>query len=260
MPGVRPRRRLRLDNFQRQPDLPGACRQGQLVAQGKIFLALRREVQRQAAAGDGFTGGLHLPVQHFIIAGTEQVFADNADPQRGVRQQGKLEILLGMFRFNQRRMRAAIREHQPVHAELPIVWRVAKIPAIGPAYAAVLEGLFNCLIRPVPDKAALQARIFPEGLPVIGKITEAVAHRVRVFAENQRSLFTGQADPLFNAPFGHGWNQLIAFHASVHRADNIGRRAVGAAAFVLDRPRRIFAFQPVIHGFMVRTAAGLVPQ
>ena len=157
-------------------------------------------------------------------------------------------------------MRAAVREDQAVHTELTIVRFIAKITAVGIANASVVEGFADGLIRPVPDKTALQARIVAKGLPVIGKIAEAVAHRVGVFAEDQRSLLARHTDPLFDPPFWHRWNQLVALNASVHRADNIGGGAVGAAAFILHRAGRVVALQPVIHRFMVAAAAGFISQ
>ena len=157
-------------------------------------------------------------------------------------------------------MRAAVGEHQTVHAELAIVRFVAKITAVGPANAAVVEGFTDGLIRPVPDKPALQARIVAKCLPVISKVAEAITHRMGVFAEDQRALFPRQTDPLFDSPFRHRRNRLVAVNAGVHRADNIGGGAVGAAAFVLYRAGGIVAFQPVIHRFMVAAAAGLIPQ
>ncbi len=187
------------------------------------------------ACGKGFPRGLHPPVQLFIIRGAEQIFAGQADTQRVLRHQRKLEVLLRMHRFNQRRVRTAIREYQAIHAKLPIVGLIAKITAVGPANAAIVEGFGNGLIGPVPHKSSLQPGIITKRLPVIGIVTEAVAHGMRVFAQDQGPLLAGQADPFFDPPFRHRRNKQIAFDTGIHWAEDVGGGAVGAAAFILHR-------------------------
>ena len=208
----------------------------------------------------GFTGRLHLPAQHFVIGWAEQVFADDAHPQRRGRQQRELKILLGVLRLHQRRMRRAIGKHQTVHTELAIVRLITKVAAIGPADAAVGKGFADRLVGPVPDKPALQPRVLAKGLPVIGEVAEAVAHRVGVLAKDQRPLLTGQADPFFDPPFGDRRDRLVAFDAGVHRTDNIGGGGICAAALVLHRTARVVAFQPVVQRFVVAAAAGFIAQ
>ena len=82
-------------------------------------------------------------------------------------------------------MRGAVRENEAVHAELTIVWRIAKITAISPKRGAVFIGFAQRLIHPVPDKTALQARVVAKSLPVFRKTAEAVAHRMCIFAKDQ---------------------------------------------------------------------------
>ncbi|MNT09689.1 hypothetical protein D3C72_1444820 [compost metagenome] len=154
----------------------------------------------------------------------------------------------------------AIGEHQTVKAELPIVRRVAEVAAVGPVFISVVIAAGECLIDPVPDEATLQARILAEGLPITVKTAEAVAHRVSVFAQDQRPLFIRQADPLLDRPLGHGRERLILIHPGVHRADNVGRGAIGAAAFILHRASRVLAFHPAIKRVVVAAVAGFVAQ
>ena len=45
------------------------------------------------------------------------------------------------------------------------------------------------LIDPVPDKAALQAGMAAERLPVVSEATQAVAHGVGVFTQDQGASF-----------------------------------------------------------------------
>ena len=100
MPGVGPGGGLRLDNLQRQPHRFGAHGQRQRIAQRQLALAFRAQLKLHLTLGKGFSGGLDLPAQRFVIGGAEQIFAADADTQRGLRKQGKLEVLLRVFRFN----------------------------------------------------------------------------------------------------------------------------------------------------------------
>lgn len=70
-------------------------------------------------------------MQFFVITVAKQILADDFHARRFRTQQLKLEELLGMLGFIQRRVRRAIGKHQAVHTKLAIVWAVAKITAIG---------------------------------------------------------------------------------------------------------------------------------
>ena len=97
MPGVGPEGGLGLDHLQRQPHLFRAGGQRQRIAQRQLTLALRAKRQLHATLSKSFTRGLNLPAQLFVIGGAEQIFAAEADTQRGLREQRKLEVLLRMF-------------------------------------------------------------------------------------------------------------------------------------------------------------------
>ena len=171
-----------------------------------------------------------------------------------------MEELLRALRFKQRRMRRAVGEHQTVHAELAVVRLVAEVAAVGLPGLPVFIVARQALVDPVPDEAALQARKLTKRLPVFCKAAEAVAHGVRILAQDQRPVFARQADPLFQRPFRHGGEGLIFIDARVHRAENIGRRAVGAAAFILHGARRIGAFHPAIERVVRAAVPRLVAQ
>lgn len=115
------------------------------------------------------------------------------------------------------------------------------------------------LIDPVPDKPALQPGMAAECLPVAGKAAKAVAHRVGILAQDQRTGFVRHADPLFNRPLWHRREWLILIDAGIHRADNIGSGRTGATAFVLHRPRGIGGFQPAVQRIVIRPMPGLIP-
>ncbi|CCJ88980.1 hypothetical protein BN132_908 [Cronobacter turicensis 564] len=165
-----------------------------------------------------------------------------------------------MLRLKERRVRRAVREDQPVHAELTIVRRVAEIAAVGPPAAAVRLDARNGLVSPVPDKTALKARILAERGPVVGEIPQAVAHRVRVFAEDQRAGFARHSNPLFDRPLRHRRNKLVGLHAGVHRADDVGRAGIRPAAFILHRARRVLMLDPVIERGVGRAVARLIAE
>ncbi len=180
--------------------------------------------------------------------------------QRRGADQAELEKLLCALGLIEGRMRGAIREDQPVHAELAIVRRIAKITAVGPEGVAVFIPLRQRLVDPVPDKAALQAGVITKRLPVFGKAAEAVAHRMGVLAEDQRARLIRQGNPLLNRPLRHGRKRLVHIDAGIHRADDIGGGRVRPAALILYRTRRIAGLHPAVERVMACAVAGLVPQ
>ena len=84
------------------------------------------------------------------------------------------------------RMNGAIREDQPVDAEIHIVDRIAKIAAICPVLLPALVDLLKTLVHPVPDKAALQAGIAFDRLPVFLQVPHRIAHGMGIFAHDER--------------------------------------------------------------------------
>ncbi|CUY74704.1 Uncharacterised protein [Serratia marcescens] len=250
---------LRLHHLHVQPQFAGLMQHRQPVEQGEASAALRRQRQIETAAGALHAVQLQPPVELLVVGVAEQVVAGDGQRQRGG-VEGEAEQLLRPLRFEQRRVRGAIREHQPVQAELAIVGGVAEVAAVGPEFFAAFVAPDQRLIDPVPDKAALQARMCVERAPVALKAAEAVAHRMGVFAQDQRALFLRQADPLADRPFGHRRERLILIHPRIHRADNVGGGSVGAAAFILHWAGRILAFHPAVQRVVVHAVAGLVAQ
>ncbi|CCJ76690.1 hypothetical protein BN135_1754 [Cronobacter muytjensii 530] len=261
MPFRGPRRRLRLFNAHVQPDGVVTRPGGKPVfAERQHAARLRTELQHGFTADARFTAHFDAPDQALVVAVAEQVFAGHFDLQRAFAHQPELEELLLMLRLKERRVRRAVREDQPVHAELAVVRRVAKIAAVGPPAAAVRLHARDGLVGPVPDKPALQARILTERIPVVGKIPQAVAHRVGVFAQNERAGFAGHGNPLFNRPLRHRRDELVGLHAGIHRADDIGGAGIRSAAFILHRAGRVLMLDPVVERGVGGPIAGLIAE
>ena len=157
-------------------------------------------------------------------------------------------------------MRAAIGKHQAVNAKLSVIDVVAKVAAVAPNRFAITLDLIQTLINPIPDKAALDSRILSEGVPVIGKITQTVAHGMGIFTEDKRPVFICETSPLDQTRLGPKiWAlRQVSVGAGVHGTNDVCRRRRGPAALVLDRPGRIRAPRPMIHSIVSRTVARLV--
>mmetsp|Transcript_74793 Transcript_74793/g.193040 ORF Transcript_74793/g.193040 Transcript_74793/m.193040 type:complete len:406 (+) Transcript_74793:1191-2408(+) len=89
--------------------------------------------------------------------------------------------LLALLRFVEVRVRAAVRLHEAVDAEVVVGRGVgpAVVPAVGPELFSV-HLLLDALVHPVPDEAALQDSILVDHVPVDVKATHGVAHGMRV--------------------------------------------------------------------------------
>ena len=93
-------------------------------------------------------------------------------------------------------MRAAIGKHQAVNAKLSVIDVVAKVAAIRPDGVAIVLDLIQALINPIPDKPTLDSWVFSEGIPIIGKVAQTVAHGMGIFAEDKRPVFVRETGPL----------------------------------------------------------------
>ncbi len=67
------------------------------------------------------------------------------------------------------RVGCAVRGHQAVHAEGPVVGRITEVPAVGEALGSIRLALPEGLVGPVPGEAALQPWGLANGLPVAVK-------------------------------------------------------------------------------------------
>ncbi len=105
----------------------------------------------------------------------------------------------------------------------------------------------DVLLGPVPDEAALRLRVGPDDVPELAEVAEAVAHRVRVLAEDQRFV---RALRLLREPL----------RRRVARAPHVGERrvTVGVVGLVVDRAGRVGGLDPLRHVVVVRAEACLV--
>ena len=69
---------------------------------------------------------------------------------------------------------------------------------------------FDAVVEPLPDEAALETVVLLEEFPVVGEASVAIAHRVRVFAGNERTFPLSLERPFFD--------KVVL---GVHRADDV---------------------------------------
>ncbi|MNP43250.1 hypothetical protein D3C76_1370560 [compost metagenome] len=158
---------------------------------------LRRDIEHHHIRSQHLAITHHRPTQLLVIGLTEEIVTVHLYHQRRVADQGKSEKLLRALGLIQGRMRRAVGEDQPVQTELSVVRFIAKIAAVGPEGVALFVMLSQGLVHPVPHKTTLQARMFAESVPVFSESAKAVAHRVGIFAEDQRTCLIRHTDPLF---------------------------------------------------------------
>ena len=82
----------------------------------------------------------------------------------------------------------AIGTDDAVETEVPVGRAIAEVAAVGEEFSAVVGFLVESLVDPVPNKAPLEMRILLDGGPVVLQVADAVAHRVGIFAEDQRAI------------------------------------------------------------------------
>ncbi|MPN52490.1 hypothetical protein SDC9_200152 [bioreactor metagenome] len=163
-------------------------------------------------------------------------------------------------------MRRAVRPDHAVADEVGVVRGVAEVAAVGVEFAAFGVGLFDALVDPVPDETALHPPFAAEELEVVDQRTVAVAHRVGVFAHDERTGVVAGEEPFDRV------------ERRIHRADGVGdvgvepfgrlpRRPVVALpdmlahrAFVVDEAGGVVAADPAGHAAEVRADAGLVAE
>ena len=121
---------------------------------------------------------------------------------------GRRELLV----LPHRRLRCAIGPHQAVAAEVPVVRLVAEHAAVRPPLGAVRRALDEPVVPPLPDEAALQPVRVLDRVPVVGERPVAVAHRVRVLAQDQRTVLSSRL-----GVFDDGADRRV------HRAHDVGR-------------------------------------
>ena len=91
-------------------------------------------------------------MQDFVISVAEQVLARHPNTERFSADEIKLEGLLDLLRLEQRWMRAEVRKNQTIDAELPIIYLITEVAAVGPEMPTVFGFAIEPLIDPIPNK------------------------------------------------------------------------------------------------------------
>ena len=145
-------------------------------------------------------------------------------------------------------MRRAVGIHDAVQAEVAVVLEMgsAEVAPVAPVLPSVFRSGSKSLINPVPDKPTLQHFVLTDCVPIVVEVTQAVAHRVRIFAQDKRSL---------------GIVLSVLHHlrnAGVH-----GRLYVGvfvlSSPLVLHRPGAVVLLEPLVGSVKVLAVTGLIP-
>ena len=155
-------------------------------------------------------------------------------------------------------MRRAVRPDDAVRHEIAVVRHIAEVAAIGPVRLALWIELFDAVVNPFPDVAALEAVMFFDCVPIIREAAVAVAHGVRIFTHDQRAPAYARLGP---------FDEILDFR--IHRANHVAHAhaAVPALAgpgadraFVMQRPRRIRAAGIAGGRVVIRPVAGFIAQ
>ena len=151
--------------------------------------------------------------------------------------------------FDESRRGGPVRQQQAVDAEVSVGGEVAIIPAVQIGNAAVLLLLFDAVVVPLPDEAALQPLIGPVKLLIIRQASRAVAHGMAVLTVDMGlvSLVLGQGDLLQGLQAG--------VHGGIHVCDL--RLKI---PFIMDQAGRIHAPDGFRFLFEVYAKAGFISQ
>ena len=221
----------------RQPRL--APRGGQLGQRdlGALARGDRRDVEH--ALRDRRALLLQRPLEREVGQVAEVVQVRDAQPPRVAGDAHGLDHLLEL---EQPGRRGAVGEQQAVGDERAVVQRLAEVAAVGEALA-----LPQPVVDPLPHEAALAARVALEQLLVLRQPARAVAHGVRVLAEDERQ------------PAAAGVELRVLQRLLLAAADRVdlGVRRVHAAVdvdvaarpvvLVVQRPRRVALARPGRH-------------
>ena len=84
-------------------------------------------------------------------------------------------------------MRSSVRINQPVHAEITVMNRLFKIPAIEVFFSPLfILSRINRMVAPFPHKSSAHPVILVNKLEIILKISRAVSHSVTVLHQKER--------------------------------------------------------------------------
>ena len=105
----------------------------------------------------------------------------------------------------------------------------------------------NRLVREIPDKAALETRVFINIVPELLEVSVAVALCIRIFAHDERAEIRIVCHHIRKPA-----------HRRIHRADDVGNIALRVARFVLNVSRLVVLADPAMHCRMIRPCTGFI--
>ena len=112
------------------------------------------------------------------------VIADHKEPR--LRIVGGAERAVDIFVLEETRVGRPVRVDQAVQTEIAVMLELPVVAAVGVHGLAVRGGaLTDRVVAPLPDKTAAKARVCFREVPVLLKITRAVAHGVAVLDEKE---------------------------------------------------------------------------
>ena len=159
-----------------------------LHRQRELFGFARSGRQRQLALLHRPAVPLHFPESREVGQRGKVAAVGRFEPELLRIQQLHLDRTGQVQELVHRRMRFAVGGDHAVAAEVEVVALLAEIAAVTEKFDAVFILRPDALIDPVPDEAALNARLVPEKIPVVAEAARTVAHRVGVFARNHRPV------------------------------------------------------------------------
>lgn len=160
---------------------------------------------------------------------------------------GRPDILVEISNFIHVGIGVAVGTDQTIVTEVV----VGPIKAIEVTTVSInADAIFPCptdgLIHKVPNKTSLQGRILTNQIPIFLETTLRIAHRMCIFALNQRFL-----DVLALGIFFH------VGIVGIHRTINIGK-FVAMSLLILHGAARIFRFHPIVGRFKVRAETSFI--
>ena len=184
----------------------------------------------------------HVMQTHDPLLPIDQLRADGTD---------------AVFPLIQPLVRPAVREHQAVHAEIPVVRIFSGVSPVMVDRPAVRRlALVGRVVAPLPHEAAAEAVVFVDLLHIIFDVPRAVPHGMHKFALHKGLFLPGRGkifvDPLRGSihmafHIKHGFVLLMAFGLEM-------------AALIMHQPGGILLLHPASGLFDARPHAGLVAQ
>ena len=105
----------------------------------------------------------------------------------------------------------------------------------------------NRLVREIPDKAALETRVFIDIVPELLEVSVAVALCIRIFAHDER------------AEIGIVCHHILKpAHRRIHWADNVGNIILRVAGLILNVSCFVVFADPAVHRGMIRPGTGFI--